>query len=173
MFELIDNKVVIPPSSLTIPEMKAIWDRDKKKDKTIAFMELCYVFHLSDNKSEYSDYPDAVRKEKVLNEQIKDSKWKSDDLIESAIVKYKESKLTASSRYLESQEGLLDKITKIINDIDIEDLEDEKSMNTVLGNSEKATKIILSLPKLKEQVAKEQSISESIRGGGSVGMFEG
>ena len=48
MFELIDNKVVIPPSSLTIPEMKAIWDRDKKKDKTTAFMELCYVFHMSD-----------------------------------------------------------------------------------------------------------------------------
>lgn len=171
-FEIIDGRVEIPPSSLTIPELKVLWDRDKTKAKTKAYQELCYVYHMADNNSEYADYSYDVKKATIKEDHIKDEDWEEDDAVVAAIEKYKLLHETSSMRYLKSQERLIEKVRKRMDAVDEDELEDEKTLEKILASSERANKIVLVLPKLKEAVAKEQVASEKIRGGGEEGMFE-
>jgi hypothetical protein len=171
-FEIIEGKVEIPPSSLTIPELKELWKRDKKKSKNIAYMELCYVYHMADNNSEYADYSYQHKEETVRRDHIKDEDWQPDEAVLAAIHKYQQLQETPAMRYLQSQNRLVEKITQRMDDVDQGELEDEKAMEKILASSERANKIILALPKLKEAVRKEQVSSERIRGGGETGMYE-
>ena len=171
-FEIVDGKVIIPPSSLTIPELKNLWDRDKKKSKQTAYMELTYVYHMSDPKSEYADFSAEHKESTITADIIKEDGWKPDEVVQEAITKYKKLLETASLRFLNSQEAFLDKVTTRTNDLETEDLEDDKTLTAMLNASEKASKLIMLLPKLKEAVVKEQSATQKIRGGGDVGSYE-
>lgn len=171
-FELVGNKVVIPASSLTVPELKVLWSRDKDKKKNKAFQELSYVYHMSDPKSEYSAYSQEHKEATIIKDHIKEAKWKPDKAVIEAIVKYKHLQETPALRFLNSQYSFLDKVTERINNLDIDDLEDDKTITAMLNASEKASKLITMLPKLKEAVIKEQATSDKIRGGGTVGRYE-
>ena len=171
MFELIDHKVKISPEMLNIPEYKDIWDRDKVKGKHKAFSELSYVFYVTDYKSPYKNYPEEERLQKVAADFCFKSlgeNWKPDNKVKLAIMKYKELQTTPSLRYLDSVQNLLEKITNYFNGIQI----DDDSLKTAVDSSDKANKIILALPKIREAVEKEISENSKIRGGGQVGMFE-
>ena len=67
----------IPPSSLTIPELKKLWDRDKSKKKSKAYQELSYVYHMCDFNSEYASYAYTHKEETVRKDHIKDEEWEA------------------------------------------------------------------------------------------------
>ena len=171
MFELIDYKVKISPAMLNVPEYKAIWERDKVKGKHKSFAELSYVYYVSDYKSAYINYPEEDRLEVVARDhcyRILGDKWSPDNKVKEAILKYRELQTTPSLRYLQSVEQQLDKIVRFFNGVQI----DEDTIKTIVDSTDKANKIILSLPKIREAVKKEMSENSKIRGGGNIGMFE-
>jgi hypothetical protein len=176
MFDLVDFKIEIAASALNIPEFKAIWKRDKKRAKTDAYAELCYVFFMCDYKSEYRNYPEKEREQKIIEDfcaaKLTD-KWKPDAKVKAAMARYTEMQETPSLRYLKSQEDMIEKITSYMNRVESEDFDDDdKLLTIVVNNSEKCNKIVAALPKLKESIQKEVAETSSIRGGGEKGYME-
>jgi len=171
-FEIVEGAVTIPPSSLTVPELRVIWDRDTSDKKVTAYQELCYIYHIADAKSEYAELTPDKKKEMIKKDMIRIEDWNPDEAVELAIQKYRELQETISSRFLDAQMGFLHKVTERINEIDIDDIEDDKTMNAILSAAEKANKLLVNIPKLKEAIAKEQTAEERIRGGGEKGMYE-
>lgn len=176
MFDLVDFQIQVSPSALNIPEFKAIWKRDKNRAKNNAYSELCYVYFMCDYKSEYRNYPEAVREEKIKTDFIEKrmgDKWKPDSKVLEAMIKYKEMQETPSLRYLKSQEAMIDKITNYMNSITSEDFEeDEKLLDSITRAQDKCNKTVATLPKLRESISKEVSETSHIRGGGEIGYGE-
>lgn len=170
MFDILDGEITVSTEILNIPEFKSLWKRDKDRNKRLAFAELSYVYYMIDFKSPYRNYPIDERRNKIIEDFIskKYDEWKPDTEVNLAIKKYEELHTTPSLRYLESVEGQLDKITNFLNGTTI----DEEVIRTVVDSIDKANKIILGLPKLKEAVQKEVSEKSKIRGGGEISMFE-
>ena len=82
MFDLIDGQVSISPSSLAIPEFKAIWKRDKTKGKSDAYCELCFIYFMCDYKSEYRNYPAHEKEGNIKKDFVfkrLGEKWKPDN----------------------------------------------------------------------------------------------
>ncbi len=161
IFNFKSNKVVIDPDKLVIPEFKAIWDRDKSKDKEQAFKELTYIYMLVDFKSAYQAYPEDIRESKIIEDFIKDSKWKPDNLISDAAKKYYALQETPTLRMLNSAKLAVEKLSNYFKRSSPED-------RSYTANLEKLGKIIESLDKLEERVKKEQAAENRVRGGGSV-----
>jgi hypothetical protein len=172
MFEVVDYVVQVSPSSLNIPEFKAIWRRDKNRRKKNAHSELSYVYYMCDYKSEYRNYPEDERAQKVFQDHCLKQlgeKWTPDGNIIEAMNKYIELQVTPSMSYLNSVEGIIHKVKSFLNGVDNID---EDTMKTILDSIDKANKIVLSLPKIKESVEKEVSEKDKIRGGGEIGIYE-
>jgi hypothetical protein len=171
MFEVVDYVVQISPSALNIPEFKELWKRDKTKKKDKAHAELSYVYYIADYKSEYRNHPFDERREKIkldFCDKALGEDWEPDAKVNAAIEKYEQMQITPSLRFLTSVQNQLDKITDFMNGTTI----DDESIKVIVDSIDKANKIILALPKLKEAVKKEVSEAEKIRGGGEVGLYE-
>ena len=88
LFDLRDGQVVLNPESLAIPIFNTIWKRDKTKSKERANREIAYIFFMCDFNSPYMAYPNIKRREVVVNDFMKDPKWKEDKDIKEAMIKY-------------------------------------------------------------------------------------
>jgi hypothetical protein len=171
MFELIDDKIVIDPAILNIPEFKALWRRDKNRAKHKAYAELSYIYYVTDFKSPYRNFPMTERMERVRDEFCKKAlgdDWKPDAKVQEAKEKYELLSVTPSLKYLESVEAQLHKVTNFLNGTVI----DEETIKVIVDSVDKFNKVVLGLPKLKEAVQKEVSENSKIRGGGDVGLYE-
>lgn len=157
MFKLQNNIVTIAPEELAVPEMRAIWDRDKSKDKGLAYKELSYIYFLCNFKSPYQSYPENKREQQVIHDFIRDDSWHPDEKITLAIEKYNEMQETPSMRLLRSARKTVDEISRDLQEMD------DKSKTYTLAN---LGKIIESIDKLEEKVKKEITTESRVRGGG-------
>lgn len=176
MFELVNNQVVIHPDKLALPYFNAIWTADKSKNKALAFKELSYIFYLIDHKSPYSSYPIDKRREYILNDIIKDSKWVESELVKEGILKYKQLNTTLSIELLESVKGLLYKLKVYFDSVEFDPTGDPEVEMKKAAAAQKSTadigKSIESLYLLEEKVRKEITTKSTVRGGKSTALFE-
>lgn len=168
MFDLDNNVVVISPDKLALPFFKVIWDRDKSKDKQIAYKELSYVFYYCDYKSPYSNLPEEKRKSVISVDIIRDNKWKPDKEIIEACKKYKELTETSEMRLLKAWENKIDEVATFLTTTQIT----EDNLVSQLKSGTDMEKIITSVQKLREVVEKQISQSTTRRGNKSTSMFE-
>ncbi len=176
VFEIIGNQPTITVEGLLIPEFKAIWNREKTKDKARALNEMCYIYFSTDAKSFYLAYDNETREEMIKKDYFGDTKWKPDQLVLDAIKKYKELQNTPTMRFLQANKNAMESMSNYFNNIDW----DEADMNgkpkydiTKVSNAVKqAGGIIDNIDKLTEKVAKEQSIGGKARGQSSGGLLE-
>lgn len=179
LFDIEAGNVVMNPSSLWIPQFKAIWDRDKSKSKAKAQREISYVVFMHDFQSPYSAYSDKDKEQKILEDYFpNEPDWEPDEVVKAACDKLLELQDSVALRMLRTNRKALDLLEtytnnvyeKVANDeIDITDA--DKIMERLLKNAEKSGNLVISLNKLEIQVQKEQS-EASVRGGGVVGDFE-
>lgn len=169
VFDIQNNHVVVEPQVLTVPEFRAIWDRDTSDTKENAFNELAFVYHTCDANSPYSNYPEDKKVECVVMDMIKDKNWKPDKLIKAASKKYKEMSETAKQRLVAAAKKKLDEIAKYFNDMPLTDdtVEMIEKLFKNVPNS------IAALDKLEDSVDKDtQKENARVRGGREISMFE-
>jgi hypothetical protein len=177
VFDIVNNKVVINPQSLTIPEFKFLWDRDKGKLKGTATKEISYIIFLCDESSDnpYRAYKD-IERDIVLKKDFMGEDWQIDDAVLKGIEKYQELKQTTNSRLLRSAKRAADKLAEYFDTIDFSLLgKDGKPMYSsreLSSNLKEVAGIVKSLGMLEEMVKKEQTESHVVRGGGDVGLYE-
>ena len=81
LFKYEGYSVTVEPEAIMLAPFKAIWDRDKRKDKSMAMQELAYIYFMSDPRSDYQYLVDEeVRKEEVIKGLGMPTKWKEDDV---------------------------------------------------------------------------------------------
>ena len=161
IFTIIANIPRITPEALFIPEMLAIWEADKSKDKITATKELIYVYHMSDPKSVYAKLSKDMR-EKTIIEDYLGTEWKPTPQIELAIAKYKALIETPITRSFKSVSIALDKLN---NTLETLNAVDAKEMEQIGRTIEKYEKLAQSYMKLKELSEKELETTRKIKGG--------
>jgi len=159
LFDYENYKVILHPDSVSIPPFKEIWERDKSKNKHTATKELSYVYFVVDFKSPYSIYGDAERPAKVQEDFIKDSEWKPDTAVLSAIDRYDEFQETYSMKFLKSARGLAEKLQKYFDKVDFEEMDEKGNpvykATDAMRNLKDVGMVMESLNKVEAKVKKE------------------
>lgn len=177
IFDILDNKVVLDPQSLAVPEFKKLWDRDKNKMKGTATKEISYIVFLCDESVDnpYRFYKDEDR-ERVLKQDFMGAEWQPDEAVLKAIEKLKDMKQTTNTRLLRSAKKAAERLSEYFDAVDFNKKDASGrllySSRDVSSNLKEVAGIIKSLNLLEEMVRKEQSESSNIRGGGDIGLYE-
>lgn len=165
IFNNINNVITVNPEVLTIPQFSIIWKADKSKDKSQAFKEFTYIYHMCDYNSPYSNFPDNKRKETVKLDCLGDKDYNPSKEVKQAIDKYKELQETPLQRLLQAVKNKVDDITDYFNTVDITD----DNIRTVLDAFGKISTTVANFDKLQQAVEKEKdSTNDRVRGGREV-----
>lgn len=169
LFQVEKNGVVFRPEVLAIKEFRAVWERDKTKDKKRAFQEMSFLFFVEDLRSPFKLYLQEEKEIKVIESVFKDEKWKPDKLIEAARVRYRELTKTRSMQLLQDTWISMDNMGKFLRSVQYETTKDAAAMKGVL---EKMPQMVATLKKLEDEVRKELEDAGVLKGGREKGLFE-
>lgn len=168
LFDIVNGNVQMNPTTLWIPEFKALWDRDKSKDKKQATSEISYIVFMHSFVSPYMGYAEKEREKKVRQDcfgKQKDS-WKPDAEVKAAVKKFLALQDTPTLRLLKAAKAGVDKITEYYENVTSGQATD------IIKNTKELGALVKSLDILTKQVEKEQLESGNIRGGQAIGLFE-
>lgn len=171
LFIIEKNKVIASPEALLIKEFKDIWDSDKSTSKDRAVSELAYVYFSTDYKSIYQSYPEGeIRDNKIKEDIIRDTKWKSSELINKAIKKYEELQETPTLRMLKGARKAANVITSYYENLE-EDKIDGRTVTSITTSLSKIGEVVDSLDKLEQQIRRETKGGKS-KGDREINPFE-
>lgn len=168
IIDLVDNKIVIAPECLVIEPFKSIWDKDKSKDKSVAYNTIQYIWFYAAYKSPFYQHSNQDRHRLIVDNILKDSKFKVTSEIEQAIKVFEDIHTTPSMKLFRSVQESVNKMESYFKDA-------EYTEDTV----DKIQKAIINMPKMQEAIQqaldnckKEQSTGDKVRGNATVGLFE-
>jgi len=166
LFDIINGKVVLSPTTLYIPDFKKLWDRDDSEEKQTAINEISYIVFMYDHKSPYRDFKEVDKLKMVRKDAGFTTKWKPDAAVTKAIEKYKLLQETASSRLLQAAKVGADKLTEYFETAESYDA------NNIVRNLKELGNVVKSIDTLSKQVEREQLEKNSARGDREIGYFE-
>jgi len=172
-----DDKIIVNPKALFIPEFYDIYYRDRSVGKKRALKELAYVYYISDYKSEYNAY--GLSKEVQLGIDIfMNRKYKPDEYVQKAIDKYQKLQETPSMQYLIAIRNRVQRIIQFLDTAEVEDRDKEGKFKNPFIKIGEVTKIFNELEDVVEKLEKwekkvfEEEDDMKIRGGGVLNAFE-
>jgi hypothetical protein len=160
-------KLTISEEAMLIKAFRNIVKRDKTRDKSIAMLELGYIYFMHDPRSEYMHIVDLEERSKLIIEQEGlPSSWKPDSFITEAILVYKELVQTPFSLLLDDVLSTVHKIRIFLKDIDLNEPDKSGKPKYTLVSVMGAIKVI---PKLVEDLAATQrAITKEIEENGKM-----
>jgi hypothetical protein len=172
IFELKNFVVTFSPQALMLQPFKEIWMNDQSKDKAKAVQELSYVFYMSDERSDYMYILDEEeRKETVMADLNMDPAWIKPQYIDEAIAFYVEASTTTSTQMLKSTRGVIEKISKFLDDIDVNERDKNGKpvfdIGKIVASVEKVPKLVKALNEIEQEIVKEKELkAQSSKNGG-------
>lgn len=175
LYNIHNDKLVIEPEILAVPELRKIWDRNK--DKSLAEAELCFIWYVCDYKSPYQIYPESTRADEVRKDFMRGFKsWKPDKEVNEAMDKYIKLNMSKSLRLAMATKEVALKLAEYFENIkDFSETDDNGkpvyNIQEIIKNLSSIGTVIESLDKLDDRVKKEKE-KDNIRGGGEAGAYE-
>jgi len=168
LFDIDKGRVMMRPSSIWIPEFKAVWERDRSRTKEKASKEISYIVFMYAHDSPYLAYPHQEREAKIIEDFFSDRKykWRPDELVEAATSKFLELQETPTTRLLTSAKIAIEKLEQYFREADSADA------TNIIKNAKELGNVVRSLDVLEKQVKTEKLESANIRGNNLVGPFE-
>lgn len=176
VFEIVNNQVTWAPQTLMIKPFREIWDTDKSEDKTIANLELAYVYYMADERSDYMYILDKDERHDQICNDIGLEDWNKPTYIDTAIEYYIRLSETTSTRLLQSTRNVIEKISHFLDTVDINE-RDQKTMkpihdiSKVTASVEKIPKLIKSLNEIEKEIIKEKELKAQ-SGNKIIGIFD-
>lgn len=178
LFELENNIVTFSPQALLLKPFKALWDRDKSKEKTFAKDELAYVWYMEDVRSDFYDIIDEdERRVEVLKFLTElPSNYKPDKVAAEAAKHYAKLSEGMSVKILKDTMIMVNNLRKAMVEMDFE--ERDKSGKPVYDYGKAldlAGKVPLLLKNLKDiyrEIEREAEEAHLMRGGRLKATFE-
>ena len=176
LFKYEGYKLNISEEALLLKPFKEIWQRDKSKSKDKALQELGYIYFMSDPRSDYQYLVDEEERSKAIKDgEGIDSKWKPDKVVLDAIAFYKSFKPT-SALLLEDTRFAVDKLRKLLREIDLTEVDDKGkpiyTLNTITATIKQIPSLVKDLDEAEKAIAKEIMESDKVRGAQEKSMYE-
>ena len=176
LFKYEGYSVTVEPEAIMLAPFKAIWDRDKRKDKSMAMQELAYIYFMSDPRSDYQYLVDEeVRKEEVIKGLGMPAKWKEDDVIKRAL-KFYESFKPTSAGLLEDTRIAVNKLRQLLRNIDLEETDDKGrpvyTLNTITATIKQIPGLVKDLDEAERTLSKDIIQEAKARGSQSKALGE-
>lgn len=177
LFEIVNNNVEFSPQALAIKPFRAIWDRDKSKDKVQAVQELSFVYYMADERSDYMYLlNEDERESQVMTDLEIDSKWVRDSVINEAIAYYVRASTTTSTMLLASTRNVIQKISTFLDNVNMNERDQRSNkpihdISKITASVEKIPKLVKALNEIEKEIIKEKEL-KSQNGTKEVGMFD-
>lgn len=161
--------VKVDPEALLLKPFKAIWGRDKSKDKNRAMQELGFIYFVCDPRSDYQYIVDMdMRKEAVKQGEGLPEKWAPDKVVLDAMDFYSSFKPT-SALLLEDTRFAVDKLRDHLKNLDL-DARDDKgkpiyTLNTITATIKQIPELIKGLDEAERAVNNDIKEMSKVRGG--------
>lgn len=160
LFHYEGYEVEIEPEALMMAPFKAIYDRDKSKDKSMAKQELAYIYFMGDPRSDYQYLVDTeVRAVEIIKGLGMPKEWKADKVIERALTFY-ESFKPISAGLLEDTRYVINRLRAELRNMDFDERDDKgKPVHTL----QSITNTIKQIPALAKDLDEaERALSKDI-----------
>ena len=168
--------ITFEPELLMLKVFKKLHKRDKTRDKSKFIQELAFIYFFSDPRSDYQYITDEdERTESIIEGEGLPSDWKVEKELQEAIDYYKSFNPTAAL-LLEDTRVAVDKLRKMLRDIDLEKVDDKGkpiyTLNTVVATIKQVPALIKDLDEAERTIAKEMIQNDRVRGSVEKSMYE-
>jgi len=181
IFIIENDKVIINPKALLIPEFQYLYERDRSTGKKKALKEFAYIYYMADYKSEYDVY--GLSKESQLGLDIFTNRsYKPDPDVKKAIDKYTLLQETPSMRYLISIRKRVNRTITYLDNVTVKDkIKGEEGEVTYINPYVTIDKIVTTMKQIEDVIEKlekwekkvfDEEEDMKIRGGGILNVFE-
>ena len=176
LFKYEGYKITISEEALLLKPFKEIWQRDKSKNKDKALQELGYIYFMSDPRSDYQYLVDKEERSKSIKEgEGIPNNWNPDKAVLDAITFYKSFKPT-SALLLEDTRFAIDKLRKLLREIDLTQTDDKGrpiyTLNTITATIKQIPSLVKDLDEAEKTLSKEIMESSKVRGSQEKSMYE-
>lgn len=176
LFKYEGYKITISEEALLLKPFKEIWQRDKSKNKDKALQELGYIYFMSDPRSDYQYLVDEEERSKSIKEgEGIPNDWDPDKVVLDAITFYKSFKPT-SALLLEDTRFAVDKLRKLLREIDLTQTDDKGkpiyTLNTITATIKQIPSLVKDLDEAEKTLSKEIMESSKVRGSQEKSMYE-
>ncbi len=178
LFEITNNVVTFSPQALLIEPFSKIWDADKSKNKNKATLELAFIYYFSDERSDFMHILDEDERTEAIKDfiMLPPSFKHNTKVMTRAIHYYQKLSETTSTKILKSTRGLLAKISKYMDDIDMDERDPRTNkpihdLSKIAATVEKVPKLVKALNAVEKEVIKEREL-KSQSGNKTSAMFE-
>lgn len=176
LFKYEGYKIVISEEAFALKVFRQIWNRDRTASKDKAIMELGYVYFMIDPRSDYQYLVDEDERSKAIIEgEGLPSDWRPDKLVKEAMNFYGKFKPTAAL-LLEDTRYAVDKLRKLLRDINLEDKDDKGkpvyTLNTITATIKQVPSLAKDLDEAERALASEMRNQGKMRGQGEKTIME-
>lgn len=176
LFKYESYKITISEEAMLLKPFKAIWKRDKSQGKEKALSELGFIYFFCDTRSDYQYIvDDNDRKEAIKEGEGLPKNWEPDSLIQEAIEFYKSFK-SASALLLEDTRYAVEKLRKLLRDIDLTQTDDKGkpiyTLNTITATIKQVPSLVKDLDEAERSVAREIAQNDKVRGSQVKSIYE-
>lgn len=176
LFKYEGYKITISEEALILKPFKKIWDRDKTINKDKANMELGFIYFYCDPRSDYQYLTDEEERKAAIKEgEGLPDKWEPDKLVNEAIEFYNSFK-PASALLLEDTRFAIDKLRKLLREIDLKETDDKGkpiyTLNTITATIKQIPSLVKDLDEAEKTLASEMRNAGRMRGQGEKTIFE-
>lgn len=176
LFKYEGYKIVISEEAFALKPFRMIWNRDRTISKDKAIMELGYIYFMEDPRSDYQYIIDRdERSLAIIESEGLPSSWKPDKVIIEAMEFYSSFKPT-SALLLEDTRYAVDKVRKLLRDIDLE-AEDDRgrpvyTIDKILAAIKQVPALVKDLDEAEKALASEMKLGGKMRGQGEKTIME-
>lgn len=176
LFKYEGYKIAIEPEVLLLKPFKQIWQRDRTANKDKAMMELGFIYFFCDSRSDYQYLTnEEQRKQAIKESEGLPSKWEPDKVVLDAIKFYNSFK-SASELLLEDTRYAVDKLRKLLREIDLTQKDDKGkpiyTLNTITATIKQVPSLVKDLDDAEKAIAKESMMASKMRGTGEKTIME-
>lgn len=176
LFKYEGYQVKIAEEALMLKPFRDIYDKYDEENKAKAFLELGYIYFMCDPRSDYQYISDPLERQRAIIEGEGFKKtWKPDAKVKAAMDFYESFKPTASL-LLEDTRVAIDKLRKLLRDIDLNQLDDKGkpvyTLNTITATIKQIPALVKDLDEAEKALASEMRESGKMRGSGQKTIFE-
>lgn len=119
-FKLVKHKLILDPANISAPAYMAIFERDRKRGKPQAEMELLYVWHMCSFTSVYNNMAESERSAAIKHAyKLPEDFAKDDELVNDAMELFKATSYTTTMKMYESVKNMYERIAKQIDNMDV------------------------------------------------------
>lgn len=176
LFEYENYEVTVEPEAIMLAPFKALYDRDKRKDKSLAKQELAFIYFMGDPRSDYQYLIDReVREAEVIRGLGMPEGWKPDEAVKRALDFY-ESFKPVSAGLLEDTRVAVDKLRKMLRDIDLDERDERgkpvHTLSTITQTIKQIPGLVKDLDEAERTLSRDIVAEAKARGSQNKSLFE-